>query len=240
MMMGQVETGNFAEQTSAKRAVSVRWLLEWSFQREKAQLEFRADGLGACGYGYISSTAAIIQHEMLGCRVDGGGSSGCHPDADMVADALAVLPDRFGGRRTAAWIAELARSGREPDWMRDATPQVLPVDTRTNRHGVRAKTEDAATLGQEGWPAQPRRNRKGVLVHDVIAFCPVICRPSVSDIARARRAYLSWWSVLLELRSQLQIYGGLSSYEVTNEMPTRAPWSKSDSTKVLTAESLGV
>lgn len=237
-MMQKLPTGSALGSVSAKRAVSVRWLLEWAFRTEKAQLEFPGDGVNLGGYGYISSTAAIIQHEMLGCRVDGGGTSSCHPDADVVADAVAALAHGHG-RRTSIWIADLARSGQEPDWMRDVTPQVLPVETRTNRHGVRAKTENAAILGEQGWEPQPRRNRKGVTVHDAVDFCPVVCRPSPSEVARARRAYISWWSLLFDLRSSFEIYGGLTSFEVTDEMPSRAPWSKVRSKKVLTVETLG-
>lgn len=239
MMMHDLRAENAVRTTAAKRSVSVRWLLEWAFQREKAQLEFPGDGVNVGGFGYISSTAAIIQHEMLGCRVDGGGHSSSHPDADVVADALIAVSRGHEDRRKALWVAELARCGREPDWMRDATPKVEPLETRTTRHGVRSITRDSRELGSQGWPAQPRRNRKQVIVHDAVNYCPVVCRPSVADIAKARRSYLAWWSVLLDLRASLKLYSGLTCFEVTDEMPPRAPWAQRSERKVLTSESLG-
>lgn len=187
---------------AAVQPISILGLLDWAFRAECAQLDFDNLGSRACGYGYASSTAAILQHEQLGCRVDGGG------------------------RGMAIQIAELARAGMVPDWMPDAMPRVVPVDTHTNRHGVHAVTLDAARLGAGGWPAQPRRNRKGVIVQDVVKFCPVAIRPSAADIARARRVYLGWYGALLELRETFRVYGGLSAWAVGETMPPRTPWMK--------------
>jgi hypothetical protein len=203
-------------------------LLAWAFQREAAQLDFDPiHTITGAGRQVRSMSAIIADHERLGCRVDGGGVSLPHPDADAVADAVAHLPEAFGGRRMAVMIAELARIGVAPDWMRDATPRVRPVDTHTNRHGVRAATADAADLGAQGWLPVPRRNRKGVIVRDKVPYCPVVIRPSPADIAHARRQYLGWWGALRELRETFRLYGGLTCFEVTMAMPPRAPWEKS-------------
>lgn len=207
-----------------KRAIGIQELLVWAFRRECAQLDFPGEEFRASGYGYASSTVRIIQHEQLGCSVDGGGRSEPHPDADLVASAVAVLPETVGGRRMAISIVEWARSDSAPDWMPGATPRIYPADTHTNRHGLRAKTEDAAGLGASGWPAQPRRNRKGVIVHDKVLYSPVIIRPGAADIARARRVYLDWYRALSELRCTFQIAGDLTAFEVTDQMPVRAPW----------------
>ncbi|SMO98972.1 hypothetical protein SAMN06265173_14818 [Thalassovita litoralis] len=210
----------------AKKIISIHALLEWAFRRECARLDFAEDGESILGYGYASMTAMILRHEQLGCRIDGGGRSEPHPDADAVAAAVSALPEARGGRRMAVWIAELARAGAVPDWMPDAAPRVYPVETHTNRYGIRAKTEDAARLGAHGWPMQSRRNRKGQIVQEAVLFCPVSVRPTVADIARARRSYLDWWGALHELRCSFQIYSGLSSFDVSCEMPPRAPWLK--------------
>lgn len=226
MMVRVISGGKRVGKTAAQQAISILDLLEWAFRRECAQLDFDRHGLGAVGWGYVSSTAAIIQHEQLGCRVDGGGRSDPHPDADVVASAVSVLPESVGGRGMAIRIAELARAGAVPDCMLGAAPRIVPVDTHTNQFGFMAKTEDAARLGCEGWPSQPRRNRKGVIVHDPVKFCPVMIRPSVSQIARVRRDYLDWWGALLELREGFRVYGGLSAYHVTDQMPPMTPWKK--------------
>lgn len=210
----------------AKKPIGIQELLVWAFRRECAQLDFPGDELRAAGYGYASATARFIQQGQLGCSVDGGGRSDPHPDADLVASAVAVLPEAVGGQRMALSIAELARADVAPDWMPGAVPRFYPADTHTNRHGVHAKTADAATLGDAGWPAQPRRNRKGVVVHDAVKYSPVVVRPSPSQIAQARRVYLDWYRALFELRTTFQISGDLSAFVVTDQMPPMAPWQK--------------
>ena len=209
------------------RLVSIRGLLEWAFQRELASLDFN-EVQSSSGWlpSSVSMEYRMMEQAKLGCRVDGGGRSDPHPDADIVVSALAALPQALGGRRTAMWIAELARAGREPDWMPDARPRLVPGDTHTNRHGTFARTEDAAGLGAAGWPRQPRRNRKGVVVYDRVLFCPARWYPTGSQIAAARRAYLQWWSVLLELRNTFQIHNNLSAHVVTDDMPVMSPWKK--------------
>ncbi len=210
-----------------RRRMSIGELLEWAFQRELVSLDFdeiqTVSGMSGAGVGveYI-----LMERAMLGCRVDGGGRSDPHPDAEIVASALAAIPDVFGGRRAAIWVADLARSGRAPDWMQDAVPRLYPVDWRTNRYGRHAKTDDASGLGVYGWPHQARRNRKGVIVHDVVHYCPCYWAPTASTIASARRAYLDWWNILRELRATFQMYGGLMCHDVTDEMPPMQPWKK--------------
>lgn len=38
-------------------------------------------------------------------------------------------------------VAEMARAGLTPDWMPGAVSRCVPVETRRNQHGERAKTE---------------------------------------------------------------------------------------------------
>ncbi len=209
------------------RPISVRGLLEWAFQAEHASLDFdelesvAGRALPSFGLEYI-----MIEQQRLGCRVDGGGRSDPHPDADLVAGSLAVLPEGCGGRRTAIWVAELARAGRAPDWMEDETPRLVAAEFGRNRYGDFAKTENSAELGELGWPAQPRRNRKGVVVYDPVMFTPCRWTVTAQQIAQARRAYLEWWGVLLELKAMFQNCKGLSGFTVTDEMPEKAPWRK--------------
>lgn len=210
-----------------KVGVAIRDLLEWAFQREFAQLDFgRISSLGGHPLPGFGMEFVLIEQARLGCRVAGGGHSDPHPDADVVAAALAALPEAYGGRPMAVRIAELARVGQVPDWMADGTPRLYPVATHTNRHGTHAKTADAAELGVAGWPHWKRRNRKNVLVEEVVPYCPTIWRPTPDKIAAARRAYLAWWGALLELRTNLQIGAPLTAFVVTDAMPPMRPWEK--------------
>lgn len=226
--IGAIKTGApRAVRGASKVSVSILELLHWAFARECASIDF--DELANSADGVVVGVDTIwrlMQNKELGCRVDGGGRSDPHPDADIVASAVAALPEGCGGRKMAVTVAELARIDGRPDWMQNDATKIFPMDTHTNRWGVHAKTEDAARLGENGWPAQPRRNRKGVIVMDKVLFCPVAVRPMPNEIARVRRAYLRWWGALRELRDTFRVYGGLTAFEVALGMPPRTPWEK--------------
>lgn len=202
---------------ATRKPIGVWPLIQWAFRDECAQIETGAGPRTLSGTGYV-----LAQLEVG--RVDGGGHSLPHHDADLVADALTHLPEARGGLRMALWIAEMARAGQEPDWMPDATPRVYPAVTHTNQHGLRAGTADAGRLGPQGWAPQPRRNRKGVIVKDTVKCCPVIIRPGAGQIAHARREWLRWWDALWDVRESLRIHNGLTCHEVTEDMPVRCPW----------------
>lgn len=195
-----------------RKPVGVWPLIQWAFQAECASLDLGEGPRTVSGTGYVMAQLEVG-------RVDGGGHSLPHHDADLVADALAQLPEARGGRRMAVWIAEMARAGAEPDWMPDACPRVVPVDTHTNRWGVRAKTAETGEV-------VARRNRKGVIVHDRVQYCPVLIRPTASDIARARRGWFQWWDALWDVRETFRIYDNLTCHVVTDDMPEREPWKK--------------
>lgn len=226
MMQMTIEAGEQVQPTASttKKPIAIWDLLQWAFRSECAQLDFDEIGSEAGGRAGVGIEYILMQQSILGCRPDGGGSSDPHHDADIVASALSALPDHVGGRSMAISIAELARAGQVPDWMPDATPCVKPADLHTNRYGCQAKTADSSELGEQGWPKQPRRNRKGVIVYDVVKYCPVVIRPTPAQIGRAHRAYLAWWGALLELRGTLQLSAMLSKFEVTKAMPALEPW----------------
>lgn len=204
-----------------RREVGVWPLIVWAFKRECAQLDFDDDRASQSqGYGYASGTAIIARHEQLGCRIDGGGRSEPHPDADLVASALAVLPEGCGGRQMAVMIAEHARADTMPDWHVDTV--IEPVRWDKNPHGFYAMTADAvaAGLADPAW----RTRRNGARVQVDIRYCPVVIRGDVREVAAKRRTYLLWWSALLEIRTCLQLGGDLSAWTVTNDMPVQQPW----------------
>ena len=207
-----------------RREVSILELLEWAFARECARLDLDDRPEGArpgVGIEYV-----MMQRGLVGARIDGGGHSLPHDDAEIVADAVAHLPVEVGGRGMAVYIAELARAGRVPDAMLGARPRYRPVEWSINQHGRRPATADAAILGPEGWPAQVRRNRKGALVHDRVMFTPVHVVPTPCQIAAARRRWLAWWGALLHLRQALANCDLLCAHRLTEDMPPLAPWRK--------------
>jgi hypothetical protein len=216
--------------TVPRRSVGLRpidtWgLVVWAFQREAAQLDFARkgdDAQGFVGFGFTSMTAIIAEHEQLGVRVDGGGRSDPHPDADLVASAVSVLSEGCGGERMALMMVECARAGALPEWHVEAS--IRPRDWFTNRHGRHAVTADAADLGLSGWPAQSRVNRKGDTVVDVVRYCPVIVQGGASEVARKRRQWLQFRSALLELRASFRIGSDLTSWVVNESLPPLRPW----------------
>ena len=203
-----------------KRALGVQAILEWAFRVEKAQLELpqRRDIDGECfGFGmeYI-----LIQRALLGCKVDGGGHSSqsyTHQDAEIVAATLAGMPDSFGGKRMAIYVAELARAGMTPDWLPGVVPRCVPVETKRNQHGEQSTT---VVVGIER--VLHRRRWRSV---EVLA-CPVTWRPHPEQIASARRGYEDWWQALDWVRDGLLAGRMLREIEVTGGMPKKSPWSR--------------
>ena len=207
----------------AAKDIGIWPLLVWAFQAECAQLDMGdARTVIGGGFGYASMTSIIAQHEQLGCRVDGGGRSDPHPDADLIASAVAVLPEGCGGWRMAVTIAEHARAGTIPDWR--VRTAIEPSGTIRNQHARQAETEDAKYLGINGWQPWERKNRRGGIVLETVRYCPVTIRGGAAEIAAKRRAYLLWWSALFNLRTSFQLGRDLSAWNVTGTMPPREPW----------------
>lgn len=200
-----------------RREISIQRLLEWAFADECAQVDFEDVGTLAQGYGHVGNAYRMAQRGALGCRIDGGGMSHPDPDADLVASAVATLPQGCGGRQMAVWIAELSRKRMVPDAFVGVEPRCEPKGWKVNQFGRRADTE---SLGVEidASGLRPRR-------HDV-RVCPVVYRPDGSQVAAARRNYLQWWSALAELRITFEIHGNLSRWVVGQTMPPMTPWKK--------------
>ncbi|MFV1591168.1 hypothetical protein VWZ88_01210 [Phaeobacter sp. JH20_36] len=211
-----------------KQEIDVWGLICWAFQRECVSLDRQEEATGVESRINVDPIYQMVEIARLGCRVQGGGRSSAHHDAEIVAGTLAVLPEYCGGWAMATTIAELARAGRMPEW--DLKAEVVPIETTTNQFGVRARTNDAAELGREGWPNHKRINRKGRVVTEKTLYCPVVIRPTAGQIGRARRLYLNWYGALLDLKSALQITH-LTAFTVTDRMPPRTPWGEISLTK---------
>ncbi|QIZ79063.1 hypothetical protein [Thalassovita gelatinovora] len=198
--------------TDGKEMVGIKALLEWAFAVEKADLSVTMDHSELGGYGYASSTAAIMRHEQLGCRIDGGGKSDPHPDAEAVADMLV---------NCASWsmairVAELSRAGRVPEW--DLGQQRLQPRawSKRNHLGQHGKTEVCRVVEYVQRGRQRRREDLWV---------PCCWVPSHCQIAAARRDYLDWWGALLELSSALNGYN-FDKFHLIDRMPPMTPWKK--------------
>ena len=196
----------------AKRALSIMAALEWAFAVERVSIEFDefAEPRGC------DTVWRLMQRGMVGCKVDGGGTSARHDDAEVIASHLAQLPVGSGGMGMAVQIASYARAGAKPDWMRDAAPRCVPTATRLTKHGMFACTEVVSKV------ETLHRGRKHL--HEVLV-CPVTYRPSAAQIGAARRHYLDWWGALLELRHQVMVTG-LRTIAITDAMPPMTPWIK--------------
>ena len=200
-----------------RRQISIQSLLEWAFADECASIDFEDAGTLAMGYGSIGNAYLMAQRGALGCRIDGGGRSLPDPDADLVAAAVAVLPDGCGGRRKAVQLAGLARARAMPDAFVGVQPRCEPKGWRINQHGNTALT-DSLGIEVDSSGLRPRR-------HDV-RICPVVYRPDGGQVAAARRNYLQWWSALSELRTTFEIHTNLSRWVVDDCMPPMMPWKK--------------
>ncbi|KGM47448.1 hypothetical protein [Pseudooceanicola atlanticus] len=198
-----------------KRAVSIEALIGWAFQREFASVDFDQVNTARDPSPNVGMEYIILKRAELGCRVDGGGRSDPHPDADAVADALSVLPEGVGGRAMALRIAELARLGQSHDWGNDTRLSCRPRAWRRCKHGEFAETEPC---GEVKYLSRGRVRRVELRV------CPVVYYGHSTQVATLRKSYMLWVMALRDLRDTFRIYGGLTSHEVTAELPPLQPW----------------
>lgn len=201
----------FHRAVPVKREMSIRAALEWAFSIELVSVDFDAIHEGPGG---VDTIWRLMQRGRLGCKVDGGGRTLRHDDAEVIASFVGSLGPEFGGRGMAVQIAQLARCRLVPDWMPGAVPRCVPVEVVQNPHGTFSRT---VVVGQA---EVQRRGRKRKV--DVLA-CPVHFQPTAAKIASVRRAYTEWWCALLELRVGLA-HAGLRTLSITQQMPPRAPW----------------
>jgi len=190
------------------------------FRVERAQLELPVSkNVSEEGFGF-GLEYVLLQRAALGCKVDGGQhkmGSYTHPDAEVIAAAVAGMPDSLGGIRMAISVAEMARAGITPNWMPGAVPRCVPVDMKRNRHGDRAVS---VVVGTEK-----------VLVSDKwrtieVRACPVTWRPHPEQITSARRGYEDWWQALDWVQDGLVTGRMLRDVEVTAAMPKERPWTR--------------
>lgn len=195
------------------RELSVVAALEWAFAVERVKLDFddlRADhARPGC-----DTIWRLMQQGALGCKVDGGGSSARHDDAEVIASMVATLPVALGGRPMADRVARLAESLSAPDWMPDTGLRCVAKGWRKTKHGLFAETELVERQEVQF------RGRK--VICDWVC-CPVDFYPKPAHVAAARRGYQDWWLALLHIQTAMRTYG-LRTITVTAAMPARVPW----------------
>lgn len=88
-----------------RRVMSITRALEWAFRVEQARVEFDdlGDAAGSIRQG-IDGIWLMMQRGVLGCKIDGGGHSEPAWDAQVIASAVASLPEGFDGRSMAATV----------------------------------------------------------------------------------------------------------------------------------------
>lgn len=200
------------------RAMSIRGALEWAFGTERVGLDL--DNVPEWHVG-VDTCWLLMRQRELGCRVDGGGRSAAHPDAEVIASFVAALPIARGGRSMAVRIAELARAGIAPDPMLDARLRCVPLQmAHGNRFGPRAKSEEVPADEPGQWSAVIGRGRPRAAA----MWCRVTYTPTAQQVGAARRGWLNWWGALLYLAQDLRTCGRLEHIAITDEMPPLAPW----------------
>ncbi|MFQ6551890.1 hypothetical protein AAD018_006025 [Aestuariibius insulae] len=197
--------------------------LEWAFAREKVRLEF-VDQPAPKARGYGMEYVLLQRAGLGGMRIDTSiGRSSAHEDAETIAAVLADLPTELGGRRMAITIAELARTGRQPDWMPEARPRIEPVER--NLKGM-AKTAVLETLTVRRPMRNGLRGRSWVSRKVEVRWCPCRWHPDAAEISAARNAYIRWWMAVDWLRRKLKTEGVLRKVRLSDAMPEATPWRK--------------
>lgn len=200
-----------------RELISIKALLEWAFAVECASLDYdevgESSGRGFASAGMEARIGEILQ---LNARVDTSfGRSLPHHDAEIVATVLRNSVSQFGH---ATWVAGLARAQAVPKWDL-GMPRLRPADwaDRGPLAGQRAKSEVLEVVSY-------RSPRRGVVRREV-RWTPCVWIPSPAQIGAARRAYLLWWGILLEISAVLKT-AQFERFSVTDHMPPMTPWKK--------------
>lgn len=202
--------------------MSVRQSLEWAFAREYARLDLHEEERLGFHQRAVGTEVVIAERMALGgVRIDTSrGRSFPHIDADAIAGVVARQP-------AAVDLYICARTGRAPDWMPGARPQIEPQEwRRPNQFGQVAKTEVVRRGVREVVTPHPKNPARKIVrqVHWNEEVCPITWNPHPQEIASARKIYMAWWSSLDKVRKVLQEQCLLQSIRITDDMPDRRPW----------------
>ncbi|WP_067291327.1 hypothetical protein [Sulfitobacter sp. EhC04] len=213
-----------------KRQLSVRMALEWAFMTECAQLDLndgKAEHVKAIGTEYV-----LMQRMKLGgIRIDGGGRSFPHRDADLIAAGLTRLAMMPGRIRLAISVAEHARAGRVPDWMPGAVAKMEPAEWMPRRGFAMKPMGKSVVIRRYNryvetpHPKNPKHKiRRRVKVEE--SWCPCVWSLHPQEIRTARADYTRWVVALEWLREYLRTSVDLDTIEITDHLPPHRPWAK--------------
>lgn len=207
-----------------KRPLSVRMALEWAFMTECAQLHL--DDLQE-RQGFGIEWVIIKRLELEVGRIEGGGTSDPHPDAEIIASTLTELAAKHKLAGHALRVAEYARAGKTPDWMPGAQPKIEPAEWRGgNQFGRYGKSEvirrgvEEYTVSDPSSPNGRAKRREKWTDH----WTPCVWNPSLQEIESARDAYIEWVTTLKWVRIRLLQMDDLETIEITDRLPPEAPW----------------
>lgn len=204
---------------SRLRHMSVRQAVEWAFGVEHARLDFDMTGVRAFDRMGVSQEWILAEVKRIGCRVDGGGQSSCHSDAELIAAAVEALPVALGGRQMAVLVAACARAGMVPDWRGNDRPRIVPLGWDLGEDGQwHAHTQEGEEYQYPGKAWQVRRGRA--------VYCPVRYEGGAASVSAARRTYLDWCGAMLHIACEIGRPGYLSDIILTDQMPPLSPWGK--------------
>lgn len=202
---------------AAVREMTIQQALEWAFAVERAQIDFDETGAHEFDRPGIDNLWILQRQRELGCRVDGGGSSDPHPDAQIIAASVEALPIGVGGKRMALLVAECARARRVPDWHEEQCRSVVPCGWNMSEAGEwLAHTRKLA-------PATFRDRRSRVKSYRP-EICPISYGGSVQALAARRRVYLGWYGALLHLLADLSWCRAFTAIRLVDGLPALSPW----------------
>lgn len=209
-----------------KRDLSVRMALEWAFMTECAELDL-SDGRNELHANVGIEWVVMQRMKVSEYRIDGGGRSDPHYDADLIAAALAAYGRQKGKGGVSVMAANCARNGQTPDWMQGVQPKIEPAAwKRGSRFKRMAETEVLRRGVVEARVPHPRNPQRSIVRRSKVVeeWCPCIWTTSLQEIQSARTNYTSWVNALAEVRDILKRSRDLETINITDHLPRRRPW----------------
>lgn len=178
------------------KAVTVEWLLNWAYAREKVHLA-RLPGMGASAVFAPRGFPGASSSERVGVAVGSSMNLGFEAPADAYAVAWAV--NDLG--RMARPVREYGLMGSRPDW----TPHPVIV-------AERGRTGNALHIDRRG-----KRH--------ICPFRLFVYRGDVEAIvAERRRGYSAWARAVTQVHGALAAPGVLTAHNLLPSLPPISPW----------------
>jgi hypothetical protein len=216
------------QMTNSKRKMSIRMALEWAFMTEYVELDL-SDGSPRTPVGVDTLYKLIKRNELGFVRIEGGGKSEAHEDANLISLSITKLALTQRRRNLALMVADCARFGRAVDWMDGAVPKIEPAEWKVRRGYSNQDMAKEAVLRRyvvEKKIPHPRNPEKSFTSRSKAedSWCPCIWTTSLQEIETARADYEKWIAAMKWVRDDLIADGKLETIELTNRLPDTRPW----------------